>query len=334
MAGKTLRIGLLGASRIAPGAVIRPAAGLASAEVTRIAASSRDKADAYAREHGIPGVEDDYAALVASDAVDLVYNALPPSGHMEWTIAALRAGKHVLCEKPFAMNAGEAERMVAVAEETGLALVEAFHYRFHPLMLRVLDIVRSGQIGQVTNLEARFCYPIPYQPGELRHEPGVGGGALMDLGCYPVHWVRTIMGTEPEVVSASAVQEREGVDVAMRATLEFPGGIPARVICSMAADLEPELDAGLAVQGDQGRITVTNPLSPHTGHQLQVRSTAGDTSDVVDGQSTYFHQLEHVADLIAGDVRPITGGEDAIANMRLIDAIYRAAAMLPRGASD
>ena len=102
----------------------------------------------------------------------------------------------------------------------------------------------------------------------------------------------------------------------------------------MAADHEPSLDASLAVQGDQGRITVTNPLSPHTGHELQVKTAAGETSEVVDGQSTYAHQLEHVVDLIAGDTRPITGGKDAVGNMRLIDAIYSAAGMLPRGVSD
>ena len=325
------RIGLLGASRIARGAVIKPAADIDAVDVTRIAASTPDKAEAYAAEHRIPAIEADYAALVNSDAVDLVYNALPPSGHMQWSIAALEAGKDVLCEKPFAMNAGEAEKMVAAAEGTGRFLIEAFHYRFHPLMSRVLDILRSGRIGEICSAEARFCYPIPYRPGELRHELAVGGGALMDLGCYPVHWVRTVMASEPRVVAATAVQERDGVDVAMQADLEFPGGVSANIRCSMSADLAPELDAILTITGQKGRIDVINPLSPHSGHELLVTSESGDSSETVEGNSTYHHQLMHVLDVIAGTARPLTGGADAIANMTLIDAIYLAAGMEPRG---
>ena len=147
MADSMTRIGLLGASRIARGAVIEPVAEIANAKVSRVAASSREKALSYAEEHGIPGIEADYAALVGSDAVDLVYNALPPSGHMRWSIAALESGKHVLCEKPFAMNAREAGKMVAAAEASGRFLIEAFHYRFHPLMLRVLEDQLSRNFG-------------------------------------------------------------------------------------------------------------------------------------------------------------------------------------------
>ncbi|MEO0998969.1 MAG: Gfo/Idh/MocA family oxidoreductase, partial [Pseudomonadota bacterium] len=178
-------------------------------EVTRVAASSADKATSYASEHDIPAIEEGYAELVASDAVDLVYNALPPSGHRRWSIAALENGKHVLCEKPFALNAGEAAEMAAAAEGSSGLLIEAFHYRFHPLFERVMDIVRSGTLGSIRRLEAHFDVHIPYRPGELRHTPAVGGGALMDLGCYPVHWLRTIMQSEPEVISAEAIEERE-----------------------------------------------------------------------------------------------------------------------------
>ena len=325
------RIGLLGASRIARGAVIAPAADIDSVEVTRVAASRQEKAEAYAEEHGIPGVEADYAALVTSDAVDVVYNALPPSGHMQWSIAALEAGKDVLCEKPFAMNAAEAEQMVAAARATGRTLIEAFHYRFHPLFGRILEVLHAGTIGEIRSLAGEFNAAIPYQPGELRHELDVGGGALMDLGCYPVHWVRTVMGSEPRVLSARAVQEREGVDLAMCADLEFAGGVHGEIACSMATDLEPPFSASLSIIGDKGQVAVTNPMSPHSGHELSIESDAGVSSEVVDGHSTYFHQLEHMLRVIRGEARPITGGEDAIANMRLIDAIYRAAGMQPRG---
>jgi len=330
--GDTIRIGLLGASRIARGSVIKPTADIGGVEVTRIAARSIERAQEYAAEHGIPGVEANYAALVASDAVDLVYNALPPSGHMEWSIAALQAGKHVLCEKPLAMNADEARRMVAAAEATGLTLIEAFHYRFHPLFVRILDIVGAGTIGDVQSLRSHFNVPIPYRAGELRHTPEVGGGALMDLGCYPVHWVRTVMGQEPAVISAAAVQEREGVDVTMQATLDF-GGIPAEVSCSMATSLAPGLDAALTITGSKGRLHAINPLSPHSHHELILEAGDARTTETVPGNTTYWHQLQHVVDVLAGNAEQLTGGDDAVANMRAIDAIYEAAGMQPRGST-
>ena len=204
MAAQTIRIGLLGASKIARGAVIAPAADIDGVAVTRVAASDRKRAEAYAREHGIPGVEDDYESLVASDDVDLVYNALPPSGHCAWTLAALANGKHVLCEKPFAMNADEAAQMVEASENAPGVLIEAFHYRYHPAFRRLLDILAEGSIGCIQRLSAFFNVTIPHRPGELRHTLELGGGALMDLGCYPLHWVRTVVGEEPDVVSAEA----------------------------------------------------------------------------------------------------------------------------------
>ena len=329
MTASTVRIGLLGASRIARGAVIEPARAIDGIEVTRIAASSTDKARAYAEEHGIPGIEDDYAALVASENVDLVYNALPPSGHKRWSIAALEHGKHVLCEKPFAMNALEAQKMVDAANASPGVLIEAFHYRFHPLFARVLEIVRSGKLGRLRQLSSLFEVAIPYSLGELRHTLEVGGGALMDLGCYPVHWVRTVMGTEPRVVSAKAVEEREGVDTSMQATLDFEG-IPAEIHCSMAEDV-PEFKANLIIEGEKGRLTVINPLSPHGFHELILDIDGETDSLTVDGNATYWHQLAHVTDVLERRAEPITGGEDAVANMRAIDAIYRAAGMQPRG---
>ncbi len=329
MTDSTIRIGLLGASRIARGAILEPASDTDGVEVTRVAARSVDKAQAYADEHGIRGIDKDYAARAASDAVDLVYNALPPSGHMEWSIAALEAGKHVLCEKPFAMNAGQAQRMVDVASASPGVLVEAFHHRFHPLHERILEIVASGRLGDIQRLESHFDVAIPYRPGELRHTLEVGGGALMDLGCYPLHWVRTVMKSEPAVVQAEAFQERLGVDTAMTATLDFDG-VPASIGTTMAEGTEFRAD--LILEGSRGCLTVINPLSPHNGHELIIELDDGSAeSTTVEGNSTYWHQLAHIVDVLNGRAEQITGGADAIANMRAIDAIYEAAGMRPRG---
>jgi len=322
-----IRIGLLGASRIAREAVIAPALEIAGAAVTRVAARSMARSRAYADEYGIPGVEPDYAALVASDDVDLVYNGLPPSAHKEWTIAALGAGKHVLCEKPFAMNAGEAREMVDASAATGGFLMEAFHYRFHPLFARVIEILRTGEIGAIRNLRAHFRVPIAFDDEELRYHPELGGGALMDLGCYPVHWVRTLIGEDPVVLSAEAELHRSGVDIMAEAELGFSSGVIARVQCAMAGSLPDRLDARLSVTGETGRLIVDNPLAPHAGHALVVETAAGSRREQVQGKSTYHHQLQHVADVLGGRTGPLLDGADAIGNMRVLDAIVEMAGL-------
>lgn len=317
-----IRIGLLGASRISRGAVIEPAARIDGVEVSCVAARDPDRAVGFASEHGIPGVEGDYDALIASDEVDLVYNGLPPSGHASWSIAALEAGKHVLCEKPFAMNTAEAQAMVDAAARTGNVLIEAFHHRFHPAIIRMLELVHGGAIGTVQQLYGRFKHPIAFNPTEIRYVPELGGGAMMDLGCYTVHWVRSVMGIEPEVVSASAAVHDSGVDTSMEAEFAFPGGATAKVECSMSEELPDELDVDLEVAGDTGTLTMTNPLVPHIGSEITIESDGGSVREEFAGEATYFHQLEHVVQVLNGRAAPMTGGADAIGNMRVLDAAY------------
>jgi predicted dehydrogenase len=322
-----IRIGLLGASRVSRYAVIEPAAAIEGIGVIAVAARDAARAASFAGENRISRVEADYESLVASDAVDLVYNGLPPSGHARWTIAALEAGKHVLCEKPFAMNAGEAKAMVDAAERTGKVLVEAYHYRFHPLFARVLEALESGAIGAVQGIRAHFNVRILPEPAEIRYDPALGGGAMMDLGCYCVHWARTVMGAEPEVLSAAAVLHETGVDVEMQAVLGFPHGIRAEVRAAMAGDLAEGLDAGLEITGKSGKLTVVNPVSPHMGHELVIEAAGRRTREEVAGQTTFAHQLRHVISVLDGEVEPLTGGSDAIANMRVLDRIYELAGL-------
>ncbi|MGA2950772.1 MAG: Gfo/Idh/MocA family oxidoreductase [Caulobacteraceae bacterium] len=319
----TIRIGLLGASRIARGAVIAPARDNPAFVVTAVAARDPERARGYAAEHGVPFVSDDYDALVRRDDIDLVYNALPPAGHKRWTIAALEAGKHVLCEKPFARNAGEAREMVEAAEAAGRVLVEAFHYRFHNVIRAAVALIREGALGEVRSAEARFQVPVPKSAGELRWSAEQSGGALMDLGCYPVHALRTLVG-EPGVVQAEGVFEG-GVDAAIKAEFSFANGAVGEVACSM---IEPSFDARLQVTGERGTLEIVNFLAPQI-RQLPCRFTTvidGVPRDhATDGPSTYAAQLTHVAEVLAGRTAPLTGGADAIANMTTIDAIYAAA---------
>ncbi|MEZ5998636.1 MAG: Gfo/Idh/MocA family oxidoreductase [Hyphomonas sp.] len=324
-----IRIGILGAAKIAPKGIIGPASRRADCTVTAVAASDPARAAAYATTHGIPHVSDSYDALIAREDVDLVYNALPPHRHADLSIAALKAGKAVLCEKPFAMNAPEAQRMVTAAHDTGRPLIEAFHYRFHPAFLRVFDLVRSGEFGEIRTLEAEFTVPIPYRDGELRHTLEVGGGALMDLGCYPLHQLRTITGEEPVIASASCQCERPGVDMTTHARLDFPGGASGEITTSMSGTRRRRIE--LNIRCANGTVKFVNPVQPYPEHEIEIHSGGRTHRETVPGETTYDHQLAHVVDVLEGRAHPLTGGADAVANMTAIDAIYRAAGLNPRG---
>ena len=327
-----LRLGVLGAARITPPAVIEPARRSARVRVVAIAARDTARAQRFALDHGSLRVEPGYDALLESPDVNAVYIALPAALHAHWTVRALRAGKHVLCEKPFASNAGEAEQMVAAAALADRVLLEAFHYRFHPLADRIRAIAASGEIGRIDAIDGVFTVAI--RPGDIRHDLALGGGGLIDLGCYPVHWARLVASSEPAVVSAEATLGAPGIDMSMTAELAFtaPDGGPgarARIHCSMASGMERR--ATLHVRGDRGELTVENPLAPHAGHRLEVHGPDGTRTENVAGGTTYDHQLEAFAAAVLDGGPRITGGADAIANMRVIDAIYRAAGMSPRG---
>ncbi len=326
---RPLRFGVLGAAKIAPGALIQPAKLGSEATVDVVAARDPERARRYAAEHGIPRVARDYAEVVHDPELDVIYNPLPMNQHAHWTIEALRAGKHVLCEKPFAANAAEAEQMVRVAEETGLMLVEAFHYRYHPLFERVLGIVQSGQLGTLRHMEGVFKVAIK-DKDDLRHRFDTAGGATMDLGCYPLHWMRTVAGTEPRVLSARAEQGAPEVDVVMSAELAFPGGITAHMLTSMA-DHE-KFNTSLRVEGQNGTLLVQNPLAPHHGHELRVQQGGQDHVEKVEGEgTTYRYQLVAFCDAVRTGKKLPTMGADSLHNMRLIDAVYRAAGLKVRG---
>ncbi|MEZ5986516.1 MAG: Gfo/Idh/MocA family oxidoreductase [Hyphomonas sp.] len=325
-----IRIGILGAAKIAPKAIIEPARRRTDCRVVAVAARDAGRAEAYAAEHEIQYVAENYEALIARGDIDLVYNALPPNRHADLTIAALKAGKAVLCEKPFAMNAVEAIAMQQAALDTGRPLVEAFHYRFHPAFIHVLGHIRSGHIGKILSMEADFSVAIPYRPGELRHTLETGGGALMDLGTYCVHMVRTLAGTEPSVASAECHCERPGVDVSTHARLVFPGDVTASIMTSMSETVTRRIQ--LHVEGTKGSLTFNNPVHPHRGHTILLQHPGQpDRTETIPGETTYDHQLAHMVDVLAGRAEPLTGGEDAVANMRVIDAIYRSAGLKPRG---
>lgn len=324
-----IRFGALGAARIAPAALIQPARNVDRCEVVAVAARDPARAARFARQHGIPNAVG-YAELVAHPDVDAVYVGLPASHHHHWSLEALRAGKHVLCEKPFTCGVGQAEELVAVAAHEGLVCCEAFHYRYHPLMARVLEICRSGALGRIERLEGTFFAPIG-DLSDIRYVLALGGGAVMDLGCYPIHWMRTILGEEPDVVAATAKERPAGVDEAMVAELRFPGGAVGTVACDMAK--EGGFELLLRVFGTDGELSIDNLLAPGFGHTLRRRGARGNHDESVDGATTYDCQLRAFTAAVLDGAALATGGDDAIANMRVIEAIYASAGLPARAES-
>ena len=187
-----LKIGVLGAARITPGALIKPARRTGRAEVVAVAARDVDRARAYAKKNKIPRVADSYEALLADPELDAVYIPLPNGLHGHWTVAALRAGKHVLCEKPFTANADEARQVAeAAAAHPGLVVMEAFHYEYHPMTRRLVEIVQSGELGIIKEIDIAFAAPLA-RPGDIRYQLDLAGGAMMDMGCYPISLLRLL----------------------------------------------------------------------------------------------------------------------------------------------
>lgn len=329
-----IRIGILGAARIAPRGIVTPANELLGAEVVAVASRDLDRARDFAAQHSIPLALGSYGELIARDDVDLVYVPLPPSMHLTWCTAALANGKHVLVEKPFANNAQDAARMVAAARASGKLLIEGFHYRFHPLYQQALAALRSGAIGRIQHIDATFNAVLPDTPGQLRYIEELGGGALMDLGCYCLHWIRTVADDEPTVVRAAASCSPPGVDLELEADLAFTSGPTATLKCSMQPQ-DGQLFRQLRVRGEKGLLEFDNPVTPHSGATLSIENEGPSLPQIFSGgETTYHYQLRHVLDCIEGRAQPLTGGDDAVNNMRAIDAIYRAAGLRPRGLPD
>jgi predicted dehydrogenase len=322
-----VRFGTLGAARISPNALIKPAQQVSGVEVTVIAARDSKRAQEFAKTNGIPRVLDSYEKLINDPDVDVIYNPLPNSLHCEWTIRALRAGKHVLCEKPLASNAAEAERMARVAAETGKLLGEAFHYRYHPLADRVRSLIRHGKIGRLLQVEGNFSVPIP--PDNIRHDWSLAGGATMDLGCYPLHMIRYFSGLTPRVVRAAASMGPKNIDVAMDVHLELGNGVTARMTCAMAQDVQ--IGATFSARGDRGELTVINPVAPQMGHQLTIKTSAGEKQETISGDTSYTHQLRAFVAAVNGEGEFPTDGAEGVVNMRIVDDVYRAAGLPPRG---
>ncbi len=315
---------MLGAARIAPLALIRPAKDNPDVVVAAVAARDGSRARAFAAKNGIERVHDSYQALIADPDLDAIYNPLPNGLHGKWTRAAIDAGKHVLCEKPFTANAAEAREIAALAARSDRVVMEAFHYRYHPLALRTEQIIASGALGKLKRVEAALCFPLP-KFSDIRYNYALAGGALMDAGCYAVHMARTFGGSTPEVTSAQAKLRDPQIDRAMTAELQFPEGHTGQIRCSMWSARLLEISA--RVIGERGELRLFNPVTPHFVHRLAVRSAEGKRVERFSRRPSYAYQLDAFAAAVRRGEPVKTTPEDAIENMTVIDAIYQAAGL-------
>ncbi len=319
-----VRIGILGAARIAPLALVDPARDNDDVVVAAVAARDVARARAFADKHGVGRVHDSYEALIADPDIDAVYNPLPNGLHGRWTRAALAAGKHVLCEKPFTANADEARDIADLAAVSDRVVMEAFHYRYHPLTLRVEEIIASGELGRLMRVEAGFCFPLP-KFSDIRYNYSLAGGATMDAGCYAVHMVRTFGGCTPDVLWAQAKTRGPEIDRAMAAEVVFAGGHTGRITCSMWSSQLLRISA--RVVGEQGEVRVLNPIMPNWLHRLAVQSPDGRRVERFTRRPSYAFQLDAFAAAVLRGEPVKTPPKDAIENMTVIDAIYRAAGL-------
>ncbi|KAG9315749.1 NAD(P)-binding protein [Chiua virens] len=359
--GTPLKFGILGAAKIAPPALISPAKNHPETEVYAVAARDIRKAEDFAKKYGIKkwyGGQRGYQDLLDDPEINVIYNPLPNGLHYEWTMKALAAGKHVLVEKPSGDVAEETRRMFEFANQKGLVLLEAFHYKFHPAMQRVKEIIDSGELGTLKEIHAALCIPqgIVGQD-DIRMNYDIGGGALMDCGCYTLSCVRYLAKSDPTaVVTASAVKfpKDSRIDTATSAELLFPpsnpGGEPvkATIKCDLSANqfgfLPRWSDLYVLAECERGSVKLFNFPMPTIFHTITVSPTGGKTrtekaykfppSSGFKGEdwwTTYRYQLEAFVDRVKGRT-PTSwmSAEDSIANMEWIEKIYDATGLGPR----
>ncbi|MGA3065461.1 MAG: Gfo/Idh/MocA family oxidoreductase [Tepidisphaeraceae bacterium] len=329
----TLRWGILGTGNIAG----QFCAGMKNARhgvLAAVGSRSESSARALAKRHRITVAHGSYEALIADGGIDAVYIALPNSLHCQWTIEALRAGKHVLCEKPLAMSAAEAERMFDESRKAGRVLMEAFMYRCHPATAAVLQAVGGGAIGRLHLVRTSFCFRTRRIDGNVRFVRQLGGGALMDVGCYCINFARLIAGSEPQSISAAAQMHASGVDELVAATLAFPSGVISQFTCSLGV----QADNTAYLCGDEGFIEIPMPWKPRPRAKFIVaqgippkmdggksgRSAPRREIHWVDAQAElYAVEADDFANSVRSGWPARVSREDSLGNMRVLDEIRR-----------
>ena len=289
-----------------------------------VASRTLDKADGFARRHGFSRSYGSYEAVLEDPAVEVVYNPLPNWLHCDWTLRALEAGKHVLCEKPLAEDMAECRRMVVVSRQCGRSLMEAFAYRFHPQTAKVKELVGQGSLGELRLIRSSLGFPLDFSRPNVRLKPSPGGGALMDVGCYCIHVMRYLTDEEPRtVLGLSQGVPESGVDLTFGGMLVFPGGC----LGLFSGSFRTAPDFQLEIVGSRGRLLVPSPFKPDPTHSALRLEVEGETRDlhIRNGGDMYRLQVDHFSRSVL-EGRPLSlPFEDALGNMAVIEALRSSA---------
>jgi xylose dehydrogenase (NAD/NADP) len=285
-----------------------------------VGSRSRERAQAWSAERGIPRAHGSYEELLADPDVDAVYVPLPNALHVEWSVRALEAGKHVLCEKPMSRRPEEVERAFAVAHERGRVLAEGFMWRHHPQVARARELIAAGAVGRLRLVRAAFSF-VEDDPDDVRLQGDLDGGGLMDVGCYCVSGCRALSGAEPERVYAEQVVGGRGVDVVLAGTLRFPGDVLGVIDCGLATAERDELEA----IGDEGSLFLDDPWHGREA-VIEVRGAGGEVERIETGPAnSYALELANFEAAVHGRGQPLLDRADALAQARAIAALYRSA---------
>ena len=326
---EAIKWGVMGNATIARVCMIPAIQKSSNGCVHALATRSPSQARQVAADHQIDQIYDSYDALLADAATDAVYIALPNHLHHPWAIKALKAGKHVLCEKPLACSAKEAQQMAAVAEDCGRYLMEAFMYRFHPRSRRIKHLVTEGRIGTPCLVRSAFCFRMGQKDWinekNARLKPEMGGGALLDVGCYSVSAARWFLGAEPTQVQAQAIYDPGGVDVHMVGTMRFAD----TALATFEASFISALQQTFTIVGREGAIELPHnafiPWEKDAVFVLRRHDEETGQEYVITGADEYRLMVEHFADVVMGNTDLMVPPGDSIANMRALDALAQAA---------
>lgn len=317
---RKVKWGILGCAGIAEKAFIPAVRESQNGVLAGIAARDEGRARAWADRFGFLKSHRTYQELVEDPAIDAIYNPLPNDLHAEWSIRAMRAGKHVLCEKPMALNAPEVRGMIAAAEAAGVLLMEGFMYKFHPQVEKTLALIRQGRIGEVRAVHSSFTFQFERDGANYRWFPGMGGGALYDVGCYTVSAARLVFGAEPVSAFARArIDPGTGVDMTTAAVLEFPGGRFAPCDSSF----ESHFQSRLLVVGSEGTLGLDRAFSAKD-FEVALELVRGDKRESISvpRANMFTLMVEHFGDAVLGRTTLRYPAEDALGNMRVIDACF------------
>jgi predicted dehydrogenase len=315
MANKVLNWGLLSTARINR-ALITPLRASKRNQLLAVASRAQESADQYAREWKISRAHGSYEALLADPEIDVIYNSLPNRFHAEWTIKAVEAGKHVLCEKPLALSADEVDAIKAAARRHGRVVMEAFMYRHHPQTLKVQELAQNGSLGELKLIRGSFSFVLSRE-GDVRLDPALGGGSIWDVGCYPISYARSVLGADPLEVFGWQVTGPTGIDDTFVGQMRFANEVHAQFDCSFVIPFHSFME----IIGSEGTLNIPKPFKPETDEKIYL--TRGEKTETIKikGQELYIGEVENMADAILLGHEPRISLDDSRANVAVIYAL-------------